>query len=68
MENQMVLLVRIQRGGDEMIRHVLYWQLSDDEEYIEVHSQITIHIFGKVNTLSERTMKLPLAGEEGGDR
>ena len=49
------------------ISHLLWRQLSDDEQYVEVYSVIQLALFGYPITLSKRGFKMPChQNEEGG--
>lgn len=39
--------------------HYLWWNVSDDEQSVEVHSVIQLALFGYPITLSERQFTLP---------
>ena len=41
------------------ISHLLWWQLSDDEQTVEIYSVIQLALFGYPITLSKRAFKLP---------
>jgi hypothetical protein len=44
--------------------HLLWWQVSDDEQSVEVYSVIQLALFGYPITLSKRGFKLPCHFEE----
>lgn len=49
------------------LSHFLWWNVSDDEQSVEVHSVIQLALFGYPITLSERKFTLPChftGGEE----
>ena len=39
--------------------HFFWWQVSDDEQNVEIHSEVCLRILGKRITLSERRIDLP---------
>lgn len=51
------------KRGREMGRtkfcHLLWWQVSDDEQSVEVYSVIQLALFGYPITLSKRGFKMP---------
>lgn len=46
--------------------HLLWWQVSDDEQSVEVYSVIQLALFGYPITLSKRGFKMPCHYEEEG--
>ena len=44
--------------------HLLWYQLSDDEQHVEIYSVIQLALFGYPITLSKRAMALPCHYEE----
>ena len=40
-------------------KHFFWWQVSDDEQNIEIHSEVTLWIFRKEIVLSKRSFELP---------
>lgn len=48
------------------LSHLLWYQLSEDEQSIEIYSVIQLAVFGYPFTLSKRGMKLPCHYEEEG--
>ena len=47
--------------------HYLWWNVSDDEQSVEVHSVIQLALFGYPITLSERKFTLPCHFTGGAD-
>ena len=41
------------------LSHLLWWQVSDDEQSVEVYSVIQLALFGYPITLSKRGFKMP---------
>lgn len=44
--------------------HLLWWQVSDDEQSVEVYSVIQLALFGYPITLSKRAFALPCHFDE----
>ena len=48
--------------------HLLWHQMSDDEQHVEIYSVVQLALFGYPITLSKRAMALPCHyDEEGAD-
>lgn len=49
------------------ISHLQWWQLSDDEKSVEVHSVIGLKLRYKTHILSERVLSLPCKRQKGAE-